>query len=74
MEAAGRARTPISRNAVVTRIVKLAMIEMSIEGAHVTTGAIGEFLRRWDKQYGLMPEGVAALTKIEIISLNALFN
>jgi hypothetical protein len=61
MSKAGHETTSISRNSVIVRIVREVMMRMKIEGAHVTETAISAFLVRWDKFYGLTPQGVETL-------------
>lgn|GEM_PF-3069521 len=60
---AGHNEPGITRNSIVVRIVRNALIRMKLPDAKmVTLAAIGAHLTRWDKKYGLTPNGVAALT------------
>jgi hypothetical protein len=58
---AGHDEPGITRNSVVVRIVRKALIRMGVLN-EITTSAVGAHLTRWDKKYGLTPKGIAALT------------
>jgi hypothetical protein len=60
---AGHSEPGITRNSVVVRIVRNALIRMNFLDVKMTTpAAIGAHLTRWDKKFGLTPDGIAALT------------
>jgi hypothetical protein len=53
----------ITRNSVVVRVVRKALIRMGFPHLEmVTASAIGAHPTRWDKKFGLTPKGIAALT------------
>jgi hypothetical protein len=63
MVVAGHAEPGITRNSVVVRVVRKALIRMLIPQAKIISStAIGAYLTRWNKKYGLTPKGIAALT------------
>jgi hypothetical protein len=58
--AAGQTNPAISRNSIVVKIVRKALIRMQVPNFHmITTTAIAAYLTRWDRQYGLTPQGIA---------------
>jgi hypothetical protein len=61
MVRAGHNSPGITRNSVVARVVRQALIRMGYL-KEVGLGAIGAHLTRWDQQFGLTPKGIAALT------------
>jgi hypothetical protein len=63
MVEAGQKEPGITRNSVVVRLVRNVLIRMNFPNAKmVTPTAIGAHLTRWDKTFGLIPKGIAALT------------
>lgn len=58
---AGHDEPSITRNSVVVRIVRTALIRMGFLN-EITTSAVGAHLTRWNKKHGLTPKGIAALT------------
>jgi hypothetical protein len=63
MVVAGHAEPGITRNSIVVRVVRKALIRMTIPYAKtVSNTAIGAYLTRWDKKYGLTPKTIEALT------------
>ncbi len=63
MVEAGHADPGITRNSVVVRVVRKALIRMNFPNFQmITLTAIGAHLTRWDKRFGLTPKGIAALT------------
>ena len=59
----GHGEPGITRNSVVVRIVRNALVRMNFQDVKMTTpAAIGAHLTRWDKKFGLTPNGIAALT------------
>jgi hypothetical protein len=63
MVEAGHNDPGISRNSVVARVVRKALIRMNFSNSQmITLTAIAAHLTRWDKKYGLTAAGIAALT------------
>jgi len=63
MVQAGHDNPGITRNSVVVRVVRNALIRMNFSNSGIITlTAIGAHLTRWDKRFGLTPKGIAALT------------
>ena len=63
MVEAGHDDPGITRNSVVVRVVRKALIRMNFSNSQmITLTAIGAHLTRWDKRFGLDPKGIAALT------------
>jgi hypothetical protein len=63
MVEAGHDDPGISRNSVVARVVRRALIRMNFSNSQmITLTAIAAHLTRWDKKFGLTPAGIAALT------------
>lgn len=58
---AGHGEPGITRNSVVARVVRQALIRKRFLH-EITPSAIGAHLTRWDKKYGLTPKGIAILT------------
>lgn len=61
MVSAGHANPAISKNSVVVRVVRSAMIRM--EYGHIQLATIAAHLTAHDRKFGLTPRGIAALTK-----------
>lgn len=60
---AGHDAPGISRNSVVVRVVSQVLIRKGYPHSKmITLSAIGMFLSRWDKTFGLTPRGIARLT------------
>jgi hypothetical protein len=60
---AGHNEPGITRNSIVVRIVRNALIRMNFPNAKmITTTAIGAHLTRWNNKFGLTPTGIGALT------------
>ena len=71
---AGHPNPAISRNSVLVRVVREAMIKMGIEGAKIVSAStVSAFLTRWDEFYGLTPQGISALTTNDVREFYALF-
>jgi hypothetical protein len=63
MVEAGHYDPGISRNSVVARVVRKALIRMNFSNSQmITLTAIAAHLTRWNKKFGLTPAGIAALT------------
>jgi len=54
----------ITRNSVVARVVRKALIRMNFPNSNmITLTAIGAHLTRWDKSFGLTPKGIVSLSR-----------
>jgi hypothetical protein len=63
MVKAGQPEPGITRNSVVVRVVHKALVRMGIPYSKTLSDtAIGAYLTRWDKKFGLTPQGIAILT------------
>jgi hypothetical protein len=58
---AGHNEPGITRNSIVVRVIRKALIRMRFLN-EITISAVGAHLTRWDKKYGLTPKGIATLT------------
>jgi hypothetical protein len=66
---AGHESPAVTNNSVVVGVVQKAMIKMNVPNANVISrGAIGAYLTRWDKKFGMTPKGIAALTTKQVDS------
>ena len=60
---AGHNEPGITRNSIVVRIVRNALIRINFPNTKmITISAIGAHLTRWNNKFGLTPTGIAALT------------
>ena len=62
LEMAGHGDRGITRNSVVVRVVQNALLRMRIPPQTLSKTAIGAFLTRWNKKYGLTRKAIQALT------------
>ena len=67
---AGYDEPGITRNSIVVRIVRNALIRMDFPNAKmITDTAIGAHLTRWNQKFGLTPNRIAALTTKQLADI-----
>jgi hypothetical protein len=63
MIAAGHRKPGITRNSVTVRVVQKALIRIRYPNVRmITASAIGAYLARWDRNFGLTPKTIARMT------------